>query len=121
MDNAVLKKRLNTFKSAKGKLNRVSDEVVLDVLRAWENWKGTSADLYRELGLSKMQMVIMIKKGKHLVKSGVVVESEFKELSKDIGGQNIQNLGKGIELLWADKVIRFYEVDHLLDFLKKVA
>jgi hypothetical protein len=121
MDNAILKKRLSTFKSAKGMLKRVSDEVVLDVLRAWENWTGTSVDLYRELGLSKMQMAQMIKKAKKLVKSGVVVESEFKELSKDISGNNIQNLGRGIELLWGDKVIRFHDVDHLLDFLKKAA
>jgi hypothetical protein len=123
MDNAILKKRLSTFKSAKGMLKRVSDEVVLDVLRAWENWTGRATDLYRELGLSKMQMAIMIKKGKKLVKSGVIVESEFKELSADVqANQNLQGLGKGIELLWGgDKVIRFYEVEQLLDFLKKVA
>lgn len=120
MDNAILKKRLNTFKTTKGTLKRVSDEVVLEVLRTWENWTGTAADLQRELGLSRMQVVTMIQKAKRLIKSGVVVESEFKELSKDIPGQT-QNLGKGIELLWADKVIRFYEVEHLLDFLKKVA
>ena len=123
MDNAIIKKRLSTFKSAKGVLRRVSDDVVLDVLRAWENWSGTSTDLYRELGLSKMQMAIMIKKAKKLVKSGVVVESEFKELSTDFqANQNVQNRGRGIELLWGgDKVIRFYEVEQLLDFLKKVA
>ena len=122
MDNAILKKRLNTFKSSKGTLRRVSDEVVLEVLRPWESWPGTSTELYRELGLSKMQMATMIQKAKRLVKSGVIVESEFKELSSDIqAGQNTQNLGRGMELLWDDKVIRFYEVDHLLDFLKKAA
>jgi hypothetical protein len=123
MDNAILKKRLNTFKSAKGTLKRVSDEVVLDVLRAWENWTGTSADLYRELGLSKMQLVIMIKKAKKLVKNGVVLESEFKEIalhspSEQIGG----NVQCGIELAWDQgKVIRFAQVEQLIDFLKKVA
>jgi hypothetical protein len=122
MDNAILKKRLNTFKSSKGTLRRVSDEVVLEVLRAWENWSGKSVELYRELGLSKMQMATMIQKAKRLVKSGVIVENEFKELSSDIqASQNTQNLGRGIELLWGDKVIRFYEVEHLIDFLKKAA
>ena len=52
MDNAILKKRLNTYKSAKGTLKDVSNDVVFEVLRAWENWPGTAADLYRELGLS---------------------------------------------------------------------
>ena len=32
MDNSILKKRLNTFKSAKGTLRKVSDDVVIDVL-----------------------------------------------------------------------------------------
>ena len=64
MDHAILKKRLNTFKSAKGVIRRVSNEVVIDVLRAWESWPGKAAELYRELGLSKMQMVVMIQKGK---------------------------------------------------------
>ena len=81
MDNAVLKKRLNTYKNSQGRLQNVSDDVVMEVLRAWENWPGSTADLYRELGLSKMQMVIMIKKGKKLVKSGVVTESELQEVT----------------------------------------
>jgi hypothetical protein len=81
MDNAVLRKRLNTFKSGKGTLKSVSDEVVLEVLRAWENWPGTTADLNRELGLSKMQMVVMLKKAKHLVKSGVLPPDDLKPSS----------------------------------------
>ena len=123
MDNAILKKRLSTFKTSKGTLKRVSDEVVLDILRTWENWTGTAPDLRRELGLSKMQLANMIKKAKRLVKGGVVVESEFRELSADVqANQNLQGLGRCIELLWGgDKVIRFYEVEQLLDFLKKVA
>src|ERR1700677_4786635 len=80
MDNAVLKKRLNNFKSAKGYLTKVSDEVVIDVLRTWENWPGNSADLYRDLGLNKMQIVTMIQKVKRLIKNGVVTESEFREV-----------------------------------------
>ena len=123
MDNAILKKRLNTYKSDKGKLKNVSDEVVLDVLRAWENWPGTSADLYRELGLSKMQMVIMIKKGKNLVKGGVVMESEFKEIATNAHPESFsQTREYNVELTWDNgKVIRFAHVEQLIDFLKKVA
>ena len=123
MDNAILKKRLNTFKSAKGRLRRVSDDVVLEVLRAWENWPGASADLYRELGLSKMQLVILIKKAKSLVKSGVVMDSEFREIAQSAStGQFAQNASIGIELAWDNgKVIRFSQVEQLIDFLKKVA
>ena len=76
----MLKKRLNTFKLSRGTLRDVSSEVVIDVLRAWENWPGSATDLYRDLGISKMQLVTMIQKAKRLVKSGVITESEFKEI-----------------------------------------
>jgi hypothetical protein len=124
MDNAILKKRLNTYKSDKGVLKQVADDVVIDVLRAWENWPGKVNELYRDLGLSKMQLVTMIQKAKRLVKSGVVVPSEFKEIkiessaSSGLGGGPCQ----GIELGWENgKVIRFVQVEQLVDFLKKVA
>lgn len=121
MDNAILKKRLNTYKSAKGTLKDVSNEVVFEVLRAWENWPGSAADLYRELGLSKMQMVTMIQKAKRLVKSGVVTESEFKEIAV-AGGISQGSPCQGIELGLSDgRVIRFPTVDPLLEFLKKAA
>ena len=122
MDNAILKKRLNTFKSAKGIIRKVSDEVVIDILRAWENWPGRTVDLYRELGLSKMQMAIMIKKAKRLIKSGVVVESEFREVKLDSLMGASSTMAGPIEVSWdKGKVIRFSQVDHLVDFLKKVA
>lgn len=121
MDNAILKKRLNTFKSAKGTLKDVSTEVVFEVLRAWENWPGTAADLYRELGLSKMQMVTMIQKAKRLVKGGAVMESEFKEIAV-AGGAPQGSPCQGIELGLSDgRVLRFPSVDPLIEFLKKAA
>ena len=121
MDNVILKKRLNTFKTERGKLLRVSDEVVIEVLRAWENWPGSAADLYRELGLSKMQLVILIKKAKRLVKRGVVTESEFKEVQvAQTSASASQGVG-GIELLWeGGKLIRFSQVDQLIDFLRRM-
>ena len=121
MDNAVLKKRLNTFKSSKGTLKDVGTDVVIDVLRTWENWPGKASELYRELGLSKMQMVTMIQKAKRLVKSGIVPESDFKEIK--VESQTVfSSSGCGIEIAWENgKLIRFAEVSQLVDFLKKVA
>ena len=48
------------IRAAKGVLRKVADDVVIEVLRAWESWPGSAAELYRELGLSKMQLVTMI-------------------------------------------------------------
>ncbi len=122
MDNVVLKKKLNTFKSDKGTLYKVSDEVVLEVLRAWEHWPGKVSEFYRDIGLSKMQMVTMIQKAKRLVKNGMAPPDDFKEIKvADLGAVDLPPCS-GIELAWDNsKVIRFQQVDQLIDFLKKVA
>ena len=126
VDNAILKKKLNTFKSDKGTLKDVSPEVVFEVLRAWEHWPGKSSDLYRELGLSKMQMVTMIQKAKKLVKSGMVPPDDFKEIKVSESPSNLTSLASGpcsgVEILWDNgKLIRFQQVELLIDFLRKVA
>jgi hypothetical protein len=120
VETAIIKKRLNTFKSSKGVIRKVSDDVIMEVLRGWEGWPGSSADYYREIGLSKQQLAILIGKGKKLVKSGAVTESEFREISLPIvGGASLSN-GTGMELkLDGDRAIRFCQVDQLVEFLKK--
>lgn len=118
----VLKKKLNTFKSGKGALRDVSEDVVFEVLRAWENWPGKTSDLYRELGLSKMQMVTMIQKAKRLIKGGMAPPDDFKEVK--VASESAVDNGpcQGIEIVWHNgKLIRFQQVDQLVDFLKKVA
>ena len=97
MDNVILRKRLNTLKSGKsGQLRDVSNDVVFDVLRTWENRTDTAAELYRELGLSKMQLVTMIQKAKKLVKNGAIVESEFKAIAPvGAGPHPLGHLAKG--------------------------
>lgn len=121
METAIIKKRLNTFKTAQGKLTNVSNDVVMEVLRGWESWPGKSVEYQREIGLSKMQMVTMIQKGKRLVKSGAVAESEFKEISLPIAGAAVSGFdGVGMELrLDTNRAIRFSQVDQLVEFMKK--
>ena len=123
MDNQVLKKRLNTYKiGKKGQLRNVSDDVVIDVLRTWENWTGTTADLYRELGLSKMQMATMIQKAKRLIKKGVILEPEFKEVKLEGATEGSVSCEGSMVLRWDKKhIIEFAEVSCLVDFLKKVS
>ena len=120
IDNKVIKKRLNTYKSSGGRLSKVDDEVVLEVLRAWENWQGTAAGLYRELGLSKMQLVTMIQKAKRLVKKGAVTGGDFKEISVSSAVDRSCS-SYGIELCWEKgHLIRFRAVGQLVEFLKLV-
>ncbi len=123
MDNTVLRKKLNTYKSSKGVLKGLSNEIIIEVLQVWQNWPGTTADLYRDLELSKGQMSAIIRQGKKLVKDGVVVESEFKEVKLE--GSMINDTaicGGSISLSWSEgKVIQFSQVNQLVEFLKQVS
>jgi len=122
MDNTILKKRLNTFMTEKGILKNVSDELLIDILRAWEAWPGTSKDFYVSLGVSWKQMAKLMGKAKRLHREGRFPESEFKEVKLVPDAPVLSSCGCTIELAWdKGKVIRFSEVDQLVDFLKKAA
>ena len=69
-ENLVLKKRLNTFKTGKGSLIGVPDELVIDIIRVRERWTGTSKSLCQSLGIKNKQLAFIIKKGKRLLKDG---------------------------------------------------
>lgn len=121
MDNAIIKKRLSTFKSGKGSLTRVSDDVLADVIRVWEEWPaGKSGDLARELGIDRYQLVFLIKKAKQLKRKGAFPMDGFKEIKVESAA--LLGAPCGIELTWDNgKLIRFQQVEQLVDFLKKVA
>ncbi len=123
MDFTVLKKRISTFKTSKGTLSRVSDEVIIDLLRSWESWPGTSKEFYQNLGVSKQQLGGLIGKGKQSVKSGIVTEGEFSEIKVETPtSKEVVSCGDKIVLKWEKgNIIHFAKVDQLIDFLKKVA
>lgn len=122
METAVIRKRLSTFKSSKGVIRNASNDVVLEVLRGWEAWPGSSADYYREIGLSRQQLAILIGKGKKLVKSGAVTESEFKEIALSPVGAGFGTASSAAMELRLDggKAVAFSQVDLLVEFLKKM-
>tara|TARA_Y100001935_G_scaffold243773_1_gene235498 strand:- start:436 stop:744 length:309 start_codon:yes stop_codon:yes gene_type:complete len=98
----------------------VADDLVLDVLRAWEEWPGKVKELYQSLGLKREQLVYLVKKGKQLVKSGAVIERGFKEVKVEAVPES--SFSECITLKWDQgRVIRFRRVDQLVEFLKKVA
>jgi hypothetical protein len=48
MDLNVLKRKISTYRSDGGKLRNVSDDLLMEVLEAWENWEGPSAGFYAQ-------------------------------------------------------------------------
>lgn len=126
MENVTLRKKLSTYLSDKGRLSNISEDVLYEVLIAWENWSGTGKDFYRSIGFTHRQMAGIIGKAKKLKREGRFGSSEFKQVSVEIDATS--DLGHptgpcaGAEIVWkSGQVIRFAEVTMLIDFLKKSA
>lgn len=124
MDLEVLKKKISTFRSDKGRVSNVSDELLMEILVAWEQWTGPAAGFSKALGVSRNGMSSIVGKAKRLKRDGHFPAEEFKEIK--IAGAEIGTTSGspcvGIEIAWDNgKLIRFGQVDQLVDFLKKVA
>ena len=124
MDNQILKKKLSAYVSDKGYLKNLSEDILYEVLVAWEHWTGPSKEFYRSLGFSQRQMASIIGKAKKLKREGHYGEGEFKQVTVDPDGipAGMVSLEAPIEIVWGGgKIIRFTQVDHLVEFLKKSA
>jgi len=123
MDNSILKKKLQTFKSSKGSLTGLSDDLIVETLRVWESWPGKTKELCQELGLKPTQIGFIVRKAKRLIKSGRFEESDFKELNVESSeGSFSIECPESIVLNWdGGKVIQFPKVEQLVEFLKKVS
>lgn len=123
--NLILKKRLNTFKNAKGALYGLPDDLVIDLVHAWERWPGTAKSFYQSIGIKKQQMGFIIKKGKRLFKEGKEKLGSFTPVPvQNTGTPSTPGTSGKVPIIvnWdKKKSIRFYQVNHLIEFLKKCA
>lgn len=125
MDLEVLKKKVSTFRGDGGRVTKVSDELLMEILSAWEQWTEPASGFYKALGISKNGISSIIGRAKKLKREGRFPAEDFKEIKV---GENIsQTTGQlspcsGIEMSWENgRLIRFQQVEQLIDFLKKVA
>lgn len=126
MDLEVLKKKISTFRGNGGKVRITDDQLYLEILQAWEHWTGTSKDFYKSLGVSKSGMAAVIGKAKRMRREGHFPVGEFKEIKVEETSSSLSSFisspCSGVEILWdGGKLIRFNQVEQLIDFLKKVA
>lgn len=124
MDMEILKKKISTFRGDGGRVRITDDGLLMEILLAWEDWKGASKDFYRAIGVSQTGMASIIGRAKKLRREGHFPAEDFKEIQVENAGSSSGGLGpcNGIELSWDNgKVIRFPQVEQLIDFLKKVA
>lgn len=122
MDLEVLKKKISTFRGEGGRVRITDDGLLMEILLAWEEWRGPSKDFYKAIGVSQKGMASIIGRAKKLRREGHFPIEDFKEIKIEQmppAGDYDGGLCK-IELTWDGKqVIRFALVDQLIDFLKK--
>ena len=122
MDLEVLKKKISTFRGEGGRVRNVSDELLMEILVAWEQWTGPGAGFSKALGMSRNGMSSIVGKAKKLKRDGHFPVEEFKEVRLVDGVTGSLPPCSGIEVAWDNgKLIRFSQVEQLVDFLKKVA
>ena len=125
MDLEVLKKKVSTFKGAGGRVRITDDNLLLEILSEWEKWTGAAEGFYKAIGVSSNGMGSIIGRAKKLRREGFPAQ-DFKEIKVEGTPSNLVALQagpcSGVELLWDNgKLIRFQQVDQLVDFLKKSA
>ena len=124
MDLTILKKKISSYRTNKGSLTKVPDELAMEILYTWEQWSGPATGFYQAIGINPKKMAGLLGHAKKLKRDGFGV-SEFKELQVESSSTgSVLNLAPciGAEVVWNDgRVIRFSQVDILLEFLKKAA
>lgn len=122
MDLEVLKKKISTFRGDGGKVRITDDHLYMEILSAWEQWKGSSKDFFRTVGVSKSGLAAIIGKAKRMRREGHFPAEEFKEIRIAEASSSAAGPCSGVEIIWENgKLIRFQQVEQLIDFLKKVA
>lgn len=123
MELEVLKKKISTFRGEGGRVRITDAALLMEILMTWEQWQGPIKEFYRAVGVSQTGMASIIGRAKKLRREGQFPAEEFKEIKVAEGGNSATHGPcTGIEVSWDNgKLIRFREVDQLVDFLKKVA
>lgn len=120
-DLTILKKKLSTYRTEGGYLKDVADDLLVEILSAWEEWTGPTKDFYRALGADHRKMASLMGRAKKLKREGAVPDNGFKEV-KVAPHSGSEDCSEVITLRWEKgRVIRFRQVDQLVEFLKKAA
>ena len=123
MDLEILKRKISTFRGDGGRVRITDDSLMLEILSEWEKWTAPAEGFYKAIGISSKGMGSIIGRAKRLRREGHVGAQDFKEIKVEgFTGSAQPGPCSGIEIIWdAGKLIRFQQVEQLVDFLKKVA
>ena len=125
MDLTVLKKKISSYRTPKGRITSLPDELLGEILHAWEQWTGVSSGFYSAIGADHRKMASLIGRAKKLKREGAFDGLDFTEIAvEDSEGQVSTTSTVGspcrIEMVWKNNLIRFGSSELLVDFLNRV-
>jgi len=124
MELEIMKKKISTYRGEGGRVRITDDGLLMEILHAWEQWTAPSDGFYKAIGVSQTGMASIIGRAKKLRREGFPTDT-FKEIKVADGVQLSAGTlppCSGIELcMEGGKLIRFQQVEQLIDFLKKAA
>lgn len=121
MELEILRKKLSSYRTEKGRLTKVSDELLCEILIAWEEWTGPASGFYTAIGADHRKMASLIGRAKKLKREGFFQPDAFKEIKlTDSSVSAVSSVPGSIEMSWDNtKLIRFSGVPQLIEFLIK--
>lgn len=121
METEILKKKLDTYRTAKGRLTKVPDELAYEMLIAWENWTGPASGFYSAIGADFRKVAGILGRAKKLKREGRFPEETFKEIKLASPAESTavsDSPGSGITIRWEPgRIIKFSQVSQLVEFL----
>ncbi len=126
MDLIILKKKIDGFRAGNGQLQKVPAELLWELRQAWEHHTDSADEFRRALGMkvgTLRKLLVESKKLNHVLASSEAVGfSSSEEQASLVAEGNSANHGRlELEYDGVKKVIRFSDVDTLIEFLKKAA
>lgn len=121
MDLNILKKKISSYRTPKGRITSLPDELLAEILYHWEQWTGPANGFYKALGTDYRKMGSLMGRAKQLKRDGAFDGIDFTEVeveNEETSSQVFSN--NGIELIWNNgHIIRFSASELLIDFLNK--
>jgi len=142
MDLLILKKKIDGYRLANRCIKKLPPELLLELRQTWENFSGDQDEFRSKLGLrigTLRNLLVESKKLNHAISSSTAIGLPHNglplvELGNLQGQEDLSESGMGatpktspanhgLELVFDDgnKIIRFPNVDLLIEFLRKVA
>ena len=77
MDLTILKKKISSYRTPKGRITSLPDELLGEILHAWEQWTGAPSNFYTQLGVDYRKMGKLMGRAKQLKREDAFDGLEF--------------------------------------------